>query len=58
LKNDKMKLKRPLKKSEKILIIFFFIALVAVFLRWKEIKDGVSEGWKHYNIIEWFSREN
>jgi hypothetical protein len=50
-------LKRPLKRSEKILVILFAIALIAVILRWEKVKDGFIRGWKQYDIVEWFSRE-
>ncbi len=52
-----MKLKRPLRKSEKLLIILLFIALTAVIFKWKDVKEGFIHGWKAFNIEKWYSEE-
>jgi len=52
-----MKLKRPLKKSEKLLVILLLIALTAVIFKWDKVKEGFVKGWKAFNIEKWYSKE-
>jgi hypothetical protein len=48
--------KKPLRRSEKILLLLLIIALIAVALRWKTVKEGFVKGWKAYSIEKWFDR--
>ena len=48
---------KPLKRSEKILLVLFAITLIAVVLRWEKVKEGFLRGWEQYDIVEWFSKE-
>ncbi|MFO8234745.1 MAG: hypothetical protein R6U04_04985 [Bacteroidales bacterium] len=51
-----MRLKRPLKRQEIILIIMLIIAIFGVAVRWDEIKEGTIKGWRYFDVVEWFKK--
>jgi len=52
-----MILKRHLTRTEKLLIILLFIAIIATVLRWSNIKEGAIKSWEIFSIERWYDRD-
>jgi len=52
-----MPMKRKFSRSERLLLVLLAIALIGVAVKWQSVKKGFVQGWKHFGIEQWFSRE-
>ena len=49
--------KRKLTRPEKLLILLLAIALIAVAINWKTVKEGFQAGWERFDIEAWYDKK-
>jgi len=51
------RLNRKLTRSEKLLLLLLAIGLIAVAVKWKNVKEGFAQGWKAFDIEKWYDKD-